>query len=374
MTHPTGPNPMTSTEQLAMDLRFREDLRFLIAYTIPHPIREFVISNLVYRGWLTDEHSKKCELTAEGRALVDDALARHLAGGAQVTIYGLGSGVHACDTPLTQPAAPINAPETYSKSIDAQPAVQEVGAALVHAEKWLNSLTDHAPSDDVLNVLYEALAAYDPAKVGAITARTAAGDAEQVADGMEAWAEKRMSGPHDSRLLRRMVSEWAKRLRAGQPAPDEFLHEVIVDELTSALEKTDLIASEIWQIADEIVRRATGAEPSEDAYVIDQMGRLLAEISVIVNGPEPANGRWGYHDLPAKVASLAAAPDDVRVPDALPAYVVPSLIECARCMGIAQAKGDTASAGYWESQANVLVLQIESLAAAPQPGDSGRGG
>jgi hypothetical protein len=70
---------MTSTEQRDVDLRFREDLRFLIAYTIPHPIREFVINNLVDRGWLTDEHSKKCELTDEGRALVDDALARHLA-------------------------------------------------------------------------------------------------------------------------------------------------------------------------------------------------------------------------------------------------------------------------------------------------------
>lgn len=130
-----------------------------------------------------------------------------------------------------------------------------------------------------------------------------------VADEMTAWATSRMTGPQSSRTDRTMVLEWAKRLRDAKdsaPGKDEFLHEVIVDELTSALEKTDLIASEIWQIADEIVRRATGAEPSEDAYVIEQMGRLLAEISVIVNGPEPANGRWSYHDLPAKVASLAA--------------------------------------------------------------------
>jgi len=45
----------------------------------------------------------------------------------------------------------------------------------------------------------------------------------------------------------------------------------------------------------------------EDAYVIERMGRLLAEISVIVNGPHPANGLWSYHDLPAKVESLRAA-------------------------------------------------------------------
>lgn len=61
-------------EQIARDDGFVRDLRFLIAYTIPHPIREFVISRLVERGWLTDEHNKSCELTATGRALVDRAL------------------------------------------------------------------------------------------------------------------------------------------------------------------------------------------------------------------------------------------------------------------------------------------------------------
>lgn len=45
-------------------------------------------------------------------------------------------------------------------------------------------------------------------------------------------------------------------------------------------------------------------DQEEDAYVIERMGRLLAEISVIVNGPHPANGLWSYHDLPEKVAAL----------------------------------------------------------------------
>lgn len=46
------------------------------------------------------------------------------------------------------------------------------------------------------------------------------------------------------------------------------------------------------------------AASEEDAYVIEQMGRLLAEIAVIVNGPEPAMTRWSYHDLPEKVRAL----------------------------------------------------------------------
>ncbi len=53
---------------------------------------------------------------------------------------------------------------------------------------------------------------------------------------------------------------------------------------------------------------AEPADAEEDAYVIDQMGKLLAEIAVIVNGPEPAGTRWSYHDLPAKVKALASTP------------------------------------------------------------------
>jgi hypothetical protein len=45
-------------------------------------------------------------------------------------------------------------------------------------------------------------------------------------------------------------------------------------------------------------------DAAEGDYVIQQMGRLLAEIAVIVNGPEPPSTRWSYHDLPAKVCQL----------------------------------------------------------------------
>ena len=55
-------------------------------------------------------------------------------------------------------------------------------------------------------------------------------------------------------------------------------------------------------------RDAAGVDADEDAYVIEHMGKLLAEIAVIVNGPEPALTRWSYHDLPDKVRALKEAP------------------------------------------------------------------
>lgn len=55
----------------------------------------------------------------------------------------------------------------------------------------------------------------------------------------------------------------------------------------------------------------------EDAYVIERMGKLLAEIAIIVNGAEPHDTLWSYHDLPEKVRALkqaqqpaAAVPED----------------------------------------------------------------
>ncbi|WP_353189125.1 hypothetical protein [Pseudomonas sp.] len=52
----------------------------------------------------------------------------------------------------------------------------------------------------------------------------------------------------------------------------------------------------------------------EGAYVIDKLAKLLAEIAVIVNGPEPHDTLWSYHDLPEKVRALKQAP-----PAAVPA-------------------------------------------------------
>ena len=52
----------------------------------------------------------------------------------------------------------------------------------------------------------------------------------------------------------------------------------------------------------------------ESAYVIDKLAKLLAEIAVIVNGPEPPLTRWSYHDLPEKVRALKEAPPAAAVP------------------------------------------------------------
>ena len=61
----------------------------------------------------------------------------------------------------------------------------------------------------------------------------------------------------------------------------------------------------------------------EDAYVIERMGKLLAEIAIIVNGTEPHDTLWSYHDLPEKVRALkqatpAAAVEPAPVMVALP--------------------------------------------------------
>ena len=45
----------------------------------------------------------------------------------------------------------------------------------------------------------------------------------------------------------------------------------------------------------------------EDAYVIERMGKLLAEIAIIVNGTQPHDTLWSYHDLPEKVSALKQA-------------------------------------------------------------------
>lgn len=55
-------------------------------------------------------------------------------------------------------------------------------------------------------------------------------------------------------------------------------------------------------------------ECDEQHYVIDKLAKLLAEIAVIVNGPEPPLTRWSYHDLPEKVRALKQAPPAAAVP------------------------------------------------------------
>jgi hypothetical protein len=61
---------------------------------------------------------------------------------------------------------------------------------------------------------------------------------------------------------------------------------------------------------------ATAGDADEDAYVIERLSQLLAEIAIIVNGPEPELRKWSYHDLPEKVRALKATPA-AAVPDGM---------------------------------------------------------
>jgi hypothetical protein len=66
-------------------------------------------------------------------------------------------------------------------------------------------------------------------------------------------------------------------------------------------DKSDIAAELAWR--DQEIDRLREDE-DESMHVIDRLSRLLAEIAVIVNGPEPALTRWSYHDLPEKVRAL----------------------------------------------------------------------
>ena len=60
----------------------------------------------------------------------------------------------------------------------------------------------------------------------------------------------------------------------------------------------------------------------EGAYVIDALAKLLADIAVIVNGPEPPLTSWSYHDLPEKVRALKQAQQPAAaVPDGYAAAI-----------------------------------------------------
>jgi hypothetical protein len=49
------------------------------------------------------------------------------------------------------------------------------------------------------------------------------------------------------------------------------------------------------------------SEQTEEEYLIERLSKLLAEISVIVNGPQPMGVLWSYADLPEKVRALKDA-------------------------------------------------------------------
>jgi len=83
------------------------------------------------------------------------------------------------------------------------------------------------------------------------------------------------------------------------------------DTVAVGWSKVDVVRKLLEALAPE---PATAGDADEDAYVIERLSQLLAEIAIIVNGPEPELRKWSYHDLPEKVRVLKATPA-AAVPD-----------------------------------------------------------
>ena len=66
----------------------------------------------------------------------------------------------------------------------------------------------------------------------------------------------------------------------------------------------DAVMGQIAALRAADNRDAAGVDSEEDAYVIERMGKLLAEIAVIVNGPEPA--LWLREENAAQAGALTS--------------------------------------------------------------------
>ena len=104
-------------------------------------------------------------------------------------------------------------------------------------------------------------------------------------------------------------------------------------------------------------RDAAGVDSEEDAYVIERMGKLLAEIAVIVNGPEPDMTRWSYHDLPDKVRALKEAPTAAPAGEAATSPATAGRI-----------RSDTATeSDEWDAVERVIPEMVAAAKAALSP-------
>ena len=103
----------------------------------------------------------------------------------------------------------------------------------------------------------------------------------------------------------------------------------------------------------------------ESAYVIDKLAKLLAEIAIIVNGPEPPLTRWSYHDLPEKVRALKQAQQPAALADA--AALAARLDKTLGCHADSMPKE-----AYFEVDAVMRALQAQQPAALAGPADVAR--
>jgi hypothetical protein len=114
------------------------------------------------------------------------------------------------------------------------------------------------------------------------------------------------------------------------------------------------------------------SEQTEDEYLIERLSKLLAEISVIVNGPQPMGVLWSYADLPQKVQALKdAAPQphavDVRS-GAIPVDVMTEAREADKAFLFATLDCDKKKQEEAAKRAAfALASLIVAIEAQPQP-------
>ena len=119
----------------------------------------------------------------------------------------------------------------------------------------------------------------------------------------------------------------------------------------------DAVMGQIAALRAADNRDAAGVDADEDAYVIEHMGKLLAEIAVIVNGPEPALTRWSYHDLPDKVRALKEAPTAAPAGEAATSPATAGRI-----------RSDTATeSDEWDAVERVIPEMVAAAKAALSP-------
>lgn len=146
-----------------------------------------------------------------------------------------------------------------------------------------------SPDSEVLKFAHVLLAKYDQPCVTQVTA-------SEAVYAFAAWLTTReqavtFSGHHEASTAADLVDKFVKAQGWAEPR----------DDYTSRL-KTFPTESCVAPSSDE------------DAYVIDRMGKLLAEIAVIIRGQELPLHRHGYADLPERVAALKALAAQPSVP------------------------------------------------------------
>lgn len=102
------------------------------------------------------------------------------------------------------------------------------------------------------------------------------------------------------RLAAASVSERARGLLAAEYRTHGWHEDA--GRLCMGGEVTSFVEDDALRVIGRLIEQG-----DEDDHVITELGRLLAEIAVVLKGPEPAGTAWSYHDLPEMVKALTTA-------------------------------------------------------------------